>query len=251
MTDGSTPPGETKSLKPATAHQVTTDFDWLVYADATFAGLSTLLPVPIVESLLEEFFRRRMPRRIARRRGRTLSRAVIREMNRKRSDGFLRGCLLWPIEQIIRFLRNLYRTVVYILSVVDATDKLSHYWHRAFLLDYMIVRGHLDHLDQAKIAGEAMREVLTTTQTSPATGLAREIIDFAGRHMRGLVRSIIRFIRRKDETKEFKRQRQSIATRWAEFSDYFIELASTYEQTFERLKSIEESAQTPLAGTAG
>ncbi|MFO7663018.1 MAG: hypothetical protein R6X18_10550 [Chloroflexota bacterium] len=251
MDDSTRQPETTKPPKPTNTNQITTEFDWLVYADATFAGLSTLLPIPVVESVLEEFFRRRMPSRIARRRGRTLSRAVIRELNRKRSGGFLRGCLLWPIEQIIRFLRNLYRTVVYVLSVVEATDKLSHYWHRAFLLDYMVMHGHLDNLERAKIAAEAMREVLATTETSPTTNLAREVIEFAGHHMRGLVRSIIRFIRRKEETKEFKRQRQSVAARWAELSDYFIELATKYEQTFERLKSIEASAQSPPAGTAG
>jgi hypothetical protein len=250
MTDESRLATGEKPLKPAAAGEVSTEFDWQVYADATFAGLSTLLPVPIVESWLEDYFRRRMPSRIARRRGRTLSRAVIREVNRKRSESFLRGCLMWPIEQIIRFLRNLYRTVVYILSVVDATDKLSHYWHRAFLLDYMIVRGHLDNLDRAKIAGEAMREVLTTTQTSPATGLAREIIEFAGHHLRGLARSIIRFIRRKNETEEFRRQRQTIAERWTEFAGYFIDLAATYEQTFAQIKLREEQASSAQIETA-
>ncbi|MDL1878438.1 hypothetical protein FBQ85_25240 [Cytophagia bacterium CHB2] len=214
-----------------TAPEIATDFDWLVYADATFAGLAILLPFPFVDSWLEGYFRRRMPGDIARRRGRTLSRAAIREVNRTRGEGLLRGCLLWPFEQIIYLIRNMYRTLVYVFTVVDATDKLSHYWHRAFLLDYMILRGHLDAVEQAAIAGEALRRVLETTETSPVRNLAEEIIGFAGTHVRGLIRSTIRFLRRQEETTEFKRKRQTIAERWGEFHDYFVELAGTYEKT--------------------
>lgn len=218
-------------MKKDAAHEIATDFDWLVYADATFAGLAILLPFPFVDSWLESYFRRRMPGDIARRRGRALPRAAIREVNRARGEGLLRGCLLWPFEQVIYLIRNMYRTLVYVFTVVDATDKLSHYWHRAFLLDYMILRGHLDTVEQAAVAGEALRRVLHTTETSPVRNLAEEIINFAGTHVRGLIRSTVRFLRRQEETAEFKRKRQTIAERWGEFHDYFVELAGRYEKT--------------------
>ena len=47
-------------LRPARPEKVTTDFDWLVYSDATFAGLSVLIPVPFLDALMEEYFRRAM-----------------------------------------------------------------------------------------------------------------------------------------------------------------------------------------------
>jgi len=52
------------------ARRVPTEFDWIIYADATFAGLALLLPIPFVDGLIEAYFRRRMPGDIARRRGR-------------------------------------------------------------------------------------------------------------------------------------------------------------------------------------
>ncbi|HMR66443.1 MAG TPA: hypothetical protein PKE64_20720, partial [Anaerolineae bacterium] len=57
------------------ASPVATDFDWGVYADATMAGLAVLVPIPILDWLLEEIFRRRMPQAIARQRGQRLSSA--------------------------------------------------------------------------------------------------------------------------------------------------------------------------------
>ena len=221
----------TPALRPAAAKAMTTDFDWIVYADATFAGLAILLPFPFVDSWLEDYFRRRMPRDIARRRGRVLSKAAVREVNRERSQSFLRGCLLWPLEQIVYLVRNMYRTVVYFFTVVDATDKLSHYWHRAFLIDYMIARGHLDDPTRAAAAGEALRRVLQTVETSPMRNLAGELIEFASGQVRGLTRAFYRFLRHREETAEFKHQRQTIADRWAEFGDYLPEVADTYEKT--------------------
>ena len=227
-------PGDSKS-RP-TSQDIATDFDWLVYADATFAGLAVLIPIPFVDALLEEYFRRRMPRDIARRRGRTLSPSVLRIINRRRGDGCLAGCLMLPLELIIYVLRNIYRTVVYVLSVYDASEKLSHYWHRAFLLNYMIGRGHLDSTARAEIAAHALHRTLDSAQTSPMLNLAGELIEFARHRIRGLLRTFYRFVRRQEETAEVKRTRASIASQWAEFRDYLIDLAVRYEAMYETVQ---------------
>lgn len=224
---------EAASEKAAGPSPVLTDFDWYVYADATFAGLSILIPIPFIDALLEEYFRRRMPRDIARRRGRTLSPAVMRVVNQKRSKGLLAGCLMLPIELVIYVLRNLYRTVVYVLSVVDASQNLSYYWHRAFLLNYSIGRGHLDNVERAAIAAQAIQRVLETTQTSPMINLASQIIETARSQIRGLVRAIYRFVRRKEETQGVKNTRNVIAAQWSEFRGYLLELAGRYDATYE------------------
>jgi hypothetical protein len=226
---GLTPPSP---AKPTAPRRVLTEFDWVVYADATFAGLSILIPVPFVDSILEAYFRRRMPRDIARRRGRTLSPAVMREVNHQPGKGILSGCLMLPLNLIIYVLRNLYRTIVYVLSVYDASEKLSYYWHRAFLLDYMVGRGHLDNPARAADAAQAMHRVLETTQTSPMLNLAGEIIETARRQIRGLLRAIFRFVRRKQETEGVRETRAGIAARWAEFRDYLLELAERYDAAY-------------------
>lgn len=240
MNDTAATTGSGQARPPA--REVLTEFDWLVYADATFAGLAILIPIPFVDALLEEFFRRRMPRDIARRRGRTLSPAVLRVINRRRGDGCLSGCLMLPLQLIIYVLRNLYRTVVYVLSVYDASEKLSYYWHRAFLLNYVIGRGHLDDVARATIAAQAMHRALETTQTSPMLNLAGEVIEFARHRLRGLVRTIYRFVRRKEETAEVKRTRTTIAEQWAEFRDYLIELAARYDAMYSAVKLEMETA---------
>ena len=79
---------------------IPTDFDWLIYADATFAGLSLLLPIPFVDGLIETYFRRRMPGDIARRRGRALPMQSIRLANRQRG-ALWPGCLLWPVQALV------------------------------------------------------------------------------------------------------------------------------------------------------
>lgn len=224
------------------SRRVLTDFDWIVYADATFAGLSILIPIPFVDALLEAYFRRRMPRDIARRRGRTLSPAVTRLLNRRRGKGLLAGCLMLPVDLIIYVLRNLYRTVVYVLSVVDASEKLSYYWHRAFLLDYSVGRGHLDTVERAAVASQAIERILQTTQTSPMVNLAGQIIQTARQQIRGLLRAIIRFIRRQEETEGVKITRRTIASQWAEFHDYLLELADRYDAAYDGIER-EQAAQ--------
>lgn len=229
--------------------QITTDFDWLVYADATFAGLSVLIPIPFVDALLEEYFRRRMPRDIARRRGRALPLAAIYEVNRKRRGSFLAGCLMLPLNLIIYVIRNLYRTIVYVLSVVDASNNLSRYWHRAFLLDYMIGRGHLDNAQSAAVAAQAMHRVLENTQTSPMFNLAQQIIETASHQIRNLMRAIFRFVRRREETDAVKRTRISIAAQWAEFRDYLIELAGRYDAAYDAIRREQEAAVVAAQNT--
>lgn len=235
------------AVETASPRRIPTDFDWLVYADATFAGLAILIPVPFVDSLLEEYFRRRMPRNIARRRGRALSPAVLREVNRRRAGGCLDGCLMLPLNLILYVLRNLYRTVVYVLSVYDASEKLSYYWHRAFLLDYMLGRGHLDDAQRAADASLAMQRALDATQTSPMLNLAAEVIEFGRENIRGLMRAIYRFARRREDTAAMKRKRQTVAERWAEFHDYLVELAGRYDAAYEAVAREREVAAAQAA----
>lgn len=236
------PPGRGLGRGPSPT-PIPTDFDWLIYADATFAGLSLLLPIPFVDSLLETYFRRRMPGDIARRRGRVLPVQSIRAVNRRRG-AWWPGCLLWPGQAVVYLIRNLWRTLVYILTVYDTSEKLSTYWHRAFLLDYAIGRGDLDQPARAELAAAALHRVLATTQTSPLLNLAREIVEQARSRIGALARAIFRGARRQ-KTPEAKQTATLLAARWAEFRDYLIELAGRYDAALVELEraKVEERAQ--------
>src|SRR5690606_4251528 len=119
-----------------------TTFDWRVYADATFAGLSALIPFPLVDLVFEQFFKRRMVGVIARQRGQRLSPAAKSSLNRLGCSW--QSCLLFVPWLFYKLLTLLSRKILYFLAVKEAVDNLNYYWHRAFLIDYMVWAGHLD-----------------------------------------------------------------------------------------------------------
>ena len=208
-----------------------TRFDWIIYADATFAGLSVLIPIPLLDVAFEHFFRRRMPGVIARRNGRTLDKETIQELNRL-PPGCLQTCLGWPILILLTFLKRLYRTILYFLSIKDATDNLSLYWHRAFLLDYMIRSGYVDDPATVPIAAEALRQLLDDIATSPLTQLAQEVVASA-HHIFATLR---RVIRRGEEDEVVAQAKERMATIWSSYDEYLAEVAVRYDQRYTQLR---------------
>jgi hypothetical protein len=203
----------------------------VVYASATAAGLAVLIPIPILDWAMEQYFRRRMPGDIARRNGRRLTPAIRRALNAS-AGGLWPGCLLWPAQFALYLLKNIYRTLLYVLSVKDATDNLSHYWHRAFLIDYMARRGDLDQLERAQIGGRAMNQVLGTVTTSPLTGLAQRILQYGRMTIRQAIRLIFRRQGQREEPAVMVKSREELAARWSALHDYFAGIAWQYEQAY-------------------
>ncbi|MEM7334192.1 MAG: hypothetical protein AAF490_19050 [Chloroflexota bacterium] len=206
-----------------------TSFDWMIYADATFAGLSVLIPIPLVDLLFETIFKRRMVQTIAKRNDRQIPPDIARLVNR--SQGCWPGCLMWPITLTLEFLKRLYRTILYFLTIKAASDQLSYHWHRAFLIDFMIRRGDLATLERARLAGIAMDEVLQTTTTSPLMQLATQISN----GFRHVSRTTWNFLRRNQEDKVLINAREEMEASWNDFSGYLIQLAKKYEANFAQL----------------
>ncbi len=192
-------------------------FDWAIYADATFAGLAALIPLPLVDLYFEWLFRRRMVRAIALKNGRELNTPTLNELNRNRS-GRLRGCLLWPIKLVYTFLKKLSRKILYFLAIKEAVDNLNTYWHRAFLLDYMMRAGYLDHSqEEVVLAAEALHLVLKETNESPLLQLARQVVG----SVRHVLLSLWRWRRRGEEDATVKEARSQMSQRWGDFQAYF------------------------------
>ena len=217
-------------------------FDWQIYADATFAGLSILIPIPLLDAAFEQFFRRRMPVAIARRHGLTLSLAVRQDLNRGRFSCLL-ACLTWPLLAIFMVLKRLSRNLLYFLTIKEASDQLSLYWHRAFLLDYMCQAGYLADEATAVPAAEALRETLDAILTSPDNELARQVL-YLPQHLLRTQRQA----RRGQMDAEMEKARSLMARTWDSFGDHFIEVAQRYDeiyrQTQARLQA--EAAQKAL-----
>ena len=204
-------------------------FDWAIYVDATLAGLAILIPIPLLDVLFEWIFKRRMPQAIAKRSGRTLPSNTIRQLNR--GEFSCMGCLLWPVQLVWLLLKRTYRTILYFLTVKDASDKLSYYWHRAYLLNHMMQRGDLVGEEEVAMASLALQQVLDSLTTSPLTQLAQQVIV----NVRHILRSSWRWLRRKQEDEMMAHTRTQMATAWGDLAGYFAQVAQHYQQQLEQL----------------
>lgn len=201
-------------------------FDWSRYADATMAGLSVLVPVPFVDDAFEAFFRRRIPGAVARSRGRTLPddvRAVLGE-----GEGGW-GCATIPLRLTLGLLKRLSRKLLYFLTIKAATDRLSHHWSRAFLIDHMLMSGHLESAASARVARRAMDEVLTTV-AGPLSRVARQVIASARN-----VWPALRRARRGEEPEEVRQVRSELEGHWDEAAGDLRSLAARYDAAYARL----------------
>ena len=203
-------------------------FDWPIYADATFAGLAVLVPIPVLDWVFEQFFRRRMARSIARRRGRRLEPAIRAELNQS-GRSCLGTCLTLPVIATVWLAKRISHKLLYVLTIKDATDQLSYYWQRAFLIDYMLQQGHLELEGPAAVARQAMEQVLESS-ASPLGQLAGQVIGSTHHILQTL------WTARRGGQDEVIRQLQSrMAQSWAEFEGYFRMLAARYEQTYHQM----------------
>lgn len=166
------------------------DFDWRVYADATCAGLTPLIPIPLLDIVIERSFRKRMPAAIARANGRSLRPEDRARLDRSGSRMLsLAGCLVLPIAAVRYLARFIWHKVVYVLAVADAARLVSAYWHRAYLMDHVIRAGHLDPGTDADWAIEVFFKALDEADTSPLVGLARQVVSTTRRILGLLLRA--------------------------------------------------------------
>ena len=225
------------SLAPRPA-PVATAFNWGLYSDATFAGLSTLVPVPFLDSAFEWFFSRRVPGSVAGWRGRRLAPAVLHELNHNEED-WTKGCLMLPITLTWGLFKRLSKKVLYFLTIKEATDKLSHHWHRAFLIDYALQQGHLDAHENAQVARQAIEHALATATTSPLEQLAQRLIPHTSHITRSLRRA-----RKGEEDAEMTEKRDMMAKAWAGFAEYLADVAFRYDRAYAQW--LAERAAKPL-----
>lgn len=223
-------PNDSRSpqLKPQTG------FNWRIYGSATLAGLAVLIPIPFVDAALEIFFRRRMAIDIARHNNRTLSTSAAAMLSQA-NPNWVVGCLLLPFRAILYLFKDLFRTILYALTVADATERVSEYWYRAFLINYAIQRGDIDPPDGARVASAAIRDTLKGVTTSPLRQLAQELIS-RGRGQFARLRTFIPFVRNRDR-QPVQEVEAEIETAWADLEGYLISVAVRYDDAFDRQRA--------------
>ena len=215
---GATVPGE--------APQPRTDFNWSIYADATLAGLSMLIPIPLLDMLFEDFFRRRMAANIARSRGGSIAPEITAFLNRS-EEGCIEGCLLMPFKLVYELVKRVSKKLLYFLTIKDAADRISYYWHRAFLVDYALLLGHLNTMELAVRSKCAMERALEMTEVSPLWQFARQLAS-SSRNIFGS----LRLARRGKTDSTIEQKRRQLAEHWGDFAGYLRTLAIRYNQAF-------------------
>jgi hypothetical protein len=206
--------------------QPRTEFNWGLYADATLAGLSRLIPIPMLDMLFEDFFRRRILGSVARSRGGRVAPEIASYVERS-EKGCVEGCLLLPFRLFYELIKRPSKKILYFLTIKDATDGVSYYWTRAFLMDYALQLGHLENIEMAMRAKCAIDFVLNTTQVSPLLQLARQLVS----NSRHIFRSL-HLARRGVTDPVIDQKRRQMAEHWGDFSGYLRTLAVRYNEAF-------------------
>jgi hypothetical protein len=220
--------------------QPRTEFDWAIYADATLAGLSILIPIPFLDSIFEGFFRKRIPTSVARRRGVRLSSPILDALMKEPLTlaGCLQMALVWPVKLIWDLLKRLSKKLLYFLTIKEATDQISLYWHQAFLVDYMLLVGHLNSVEAAQIARLALIETLGTITTSPLIQLAQQIVSSTHHIFR-----LLRRARKGSEDEALQKPKSEMRQQWGNFAEYFTAVAHRYEEIYARLTEEQRQAE--------
>ena len=209
--------------------QPKTTFDPLIYLDGTLAGIAVLVPIPLIDWVLEMIFRRRMLSRIAARHGRMVSPEVQQVINQE-SRRSCWGCLWWPFTAVYSLLKRLSRKILYFLTIKEASDQVSYYWHRAFLLNYMLAEGHLDTPEQAMLARRVMNDLLTDTTTSPLYKFAAQWIH----NVRHNWRFTLRLFRSRNIRQFLKDNETLLKDNWNDAASYLSALALRYNVLYEQ-----------------
>jgi len=203
-------------------------FEWSIYADATCAGLSVLIPLPLVDIAFETIFRRRIPGKIAKARdSELLPRTKIRLARPANDSLSWSGCLAMPFMIVRYVLRRLWRKIIYVFAVKDAATALTEYWHRAFLIDHMVRAGHLAPDADTDLAVRVFRHVLREIDPSPLTGLARQTVANVQHVFLLLVRA-----RRRGAAEVTKSFGELLSSQWKVAETSMRETASLYNQWY-------------------
>jgi len=203
-------------------------FEWAVFADATCAGLSALIPIPLVDLFFETNFRRRIPGKIAKVRESEVAPATRIQLARPLNGSLSwAGCIAVPFVVGRYILRRLWRKIIYIFAVKDATTSLTEYWHRAFLIDHMVRAGHLAPGVDTGLAVRVYRQVLQEIDPSPLTGLARQTVANARHVLRLMVRA-----RRLGAAEVTNSIGEMMSSQWRVAEDSMRETADLYNRWY-------------------
>jgi hypothetical protein len=139
-----------------------------IITHAVLAGLTPLIPVPLLDDVLKNYFLRRMLRSLAQAHGVQLDAETIITLTKERG-GCARGCLG---QVFVLPLKLIFRKIFFFLEWKRAVDLTSHTYHQGYLLDYALREGWLAgqpnaNAGSADAIGAAIEEVCREAPIKP------------------------------------------------------------------------------------
>jgi len=135
---------------------------------ALLAGLTPLIPVPLLDDLAKNYFRKRLVRGVAEGAGRRLSEEELGALSAEQERGCVTGCL---ITALVYPLKAVFRKLFYFLEWKRAADLTSRTYHFGYLVAYAMRprAGGASALDLrgAKAVGEAIEAVCREAPIKP------------------------------------------------------------------------------------
>ena len=205
--------------------------DWRVMADATCAGLAVLVPLPLLDVALERLFRRRMAATICQVRGVTADPAVLTALARPEPLLGARGCLTAPLALVLWVVRRLSRKLLYFLTVREAVNAVSAYWHRAHVIDHMALAGHLSPGRSAAAAAAALERALREADGEGLVHLARQVVAGSSHVLRRLLRA-----RSRGASAELAPESAFLAGQWAVATAQLDRAVARYDAAYAELQ---------------
>src|SRR5215212_12164003 len=135
---------------------------------AVLVGLTPLIPVPLLDDLVKNYFRRRMVRALAASAGRTLGEEELDALASEPERGCLAGCLFTAL---VYPVKAIFRKVFYFLEIKRAVDLASRTYHFGYVVSYALRPrdGGVSPLDLygAKAVNEAAQDACRDAPIKP------------------------------------------------------------------------------------
>lgn len=104
---------------------------------SVLTGLTPLIPVPLVDDLVKNYFRKRLVRSLAASAGRVLSDEELSALASEPESGCLRGC---ATTVVVYPLKAIFRKIFYFLEWKRAIDLTSRTYHFGYLVGHVLRR---------------------------------------------------------------------------------------------------------------
>jgi hypothetical protein len=154
---------------------------------SVLAGLTPLIPVPLIDDLVKAYFKRRMVRKLAQAQGQFLNDTEIKTLADDADAGCLFGCLTTII---VYPLKAIFRKIFFFLEWKRAVDIVSHTYYQGYLIEAALAENWLapSGLRPAAEVRAAIDNVLLSLNTSLIERAVRGIFNQSKAVLKGAAR---------------------------------------------------------------